>query len=782
MATHHARSQSRTPSHVPLASRSRSPSVNSERVPQISRTPSPNFRQSADKSLPPNPPAPVPTPPPTARRNPEIHVHKTMELHERLPRAPLGSVPETQHEGRQQPNQTLRYQDSSPALGAVSQRKVPNAYYLQRKMSEPEIPQPAHLAGSKHKPAALNLPPIIQNDHGFPEDPNRPISQRPFSQNYPWPYDPSSYYNMARSPTIVTHPKPKAYPVGWEENGGLSRPVSMGGIDLPIPLSPMPPVPGIPEQYRKENAGEEDNGPNIPEPKVLYDHERDGLEGQVADKKLLKQQKRAQQKHSESNSASTQTTHEYIPQASPLESLTELWEFAAHGKLLSKRQQSKVGKSAPYSHHNIPEGVYVLNMYRGAPLNAQQPVMPGGFVPEHFAFGPDPTHPFYTIQALPDALHPDNSTVYNPNDPATFFNDLLILRRNPVTHKDTSVLTMGLNPHSATAHRQRLILAANGQSQTPSTPQGDELITLIYPKQAAMMAIDSSAIHVDDKTGRIVGGDAQTMAREAVERAAETECCRLSWDAVRDRYYLYHPGIGLGGEVYLVIIDDGNYSQSKKVTEPSPGVGFDVYGTKGSIKLINVDTSEAIVVLDFKSGLLFINTMATRKIPSLYIVDVAVSTVLAVAVVEGRRIRDQQLFKASLHNGDLQNGYPGSIALRDPKRPGMVAGGGWSDSTLGRSYADGTQVAEKRGGGYGGAGGASGGAGVTEGRDNTAVIDIAGIIINIMITIVAFIVGLFWAIGSAIGKIFSGKKRQGGDLEYGHKGHGNVHNGRHGHR
>lgn len=156
-----------------------------------------------------------------------------------------------------------------------------------------------------------------------------------------------------------------------------------------------------------------------------------------------------------------------------------------------------------------------------------------------------------------------------------------------------------------------------------------------------MMALDSSANHVDDRC-RHSSGDDQTLAREAVERAAETECCRLSWDEARGRYYLYHPGIGHGGEVYLVIVDDGNFENSGKPAKRSPGAGLGVPGAKGSIKLINVDTSEAIVVLDFNSGLLFVNTVATRKIPSLYIVDVAVSTVLAVAVVEGRRIRAQQ--------------------------------------------------------------------------------------------------------------------------------------------
>lgn len=705
-----------------------------------------------NKPLPVLPPNPVPTPQPERKAAPKIVVHGTTELHERLP-----GVQPTHLQGRP---------GATPAVNSPSQPKVPNAYYLKRKMSEPEapkVPQAAHLPPPKTKPAALNLLPSTPN-HGFPEDPNRPISQRPFSQHYPWPYDPASYYNMARSPTVSVHPKPKAYPVGWEESGGLSRPVSMGGIDLPIPLSPMPMVPAIPEEYRKEVMVKP--RPETPEPRVLYDHERDGIGGQISEKSIMKQQQKNQEAEERRKPATAplEDSYEYTPEASSLESLAELWEFAAHGKLLSRRVQPK--RTIPVSNLSIPEGVYVLNMYRGAPLKAQQPDIIG-FTPEHFAFGPSPSNPFYTIQALPDALHPNNPTVFNPNDPATFFNDLLILRRNPVTHKDTSVLTMGLNPHAAKSHRHRL---AHGHTKQ-STTQGDELITLIYPKQAAMMAIDSSAIHVDDKTGRIVGGDAQTMAREAVERAAETECCRLSWDVTRDRYYLYHPGIGQGGEVYLIIIDDGNYSKSK-TTEPSPGVGFEIPAAKGSIKLINVDTSEAIVVLDFKSGLLFVNTMATRKIPSLYIVDVAVSTVLAVAVVEGRRIRDQQQFLLSSmqqRNSAFGNGYSHQYS-QDHKRlrgaPAAITGGGWNDQTLGMSITDvGTQIHEKGNGGGAGAGGT--GYAVGEGRGSGGVVDLAGMIVNGFITVIAWILGLFWAIGSGVGRVLGAKKQQNVDVEQG---------------
>ena len=526
------------------------------------------------------------------------------------------------------------------------QSGVSNAYYLKLEMSGQVAPgTTAHLSSLKHKPT-LNLPRLVT---GFTDDLNGPISQRSPSENSPWPYDPSSYYNIARSPTAGTYPKPKAYPLGWEEGGGLTRPVSIAGIDLSIPLSPMPMVPTIPEAYKSTVpvARHSETGQRV----VVYGHERGENAGQVSGKTILNQQEKKKSQRTEQQQTviatipKTQHQHEYTPQVSPLEYLVELWELAAHGKFLSHRVQPKKPVVPKSQQLEMPEGVFVLNMFRGTPPSGQQSEF-YGFTPEHFSFGPTPFDPFYIIQATPDALYPDDPMDINPNDPATFFNDIVIMRRNPVTHTDTSVLIMALNPQAATT--QQHFAAASKQSQPPnqSPTQGDELITLIFPKQAVMMALDSSANHVDEN-GRHDGEYAQTLAREAVGRAAETECCKLSWDEARGRYYLYHPGIGHGGEVYLVIVDDGNPANSEKPAKRSPGAGFGVPGAKGSIKLINVDTSEAIVVLDFNSGLLFVNTVATRKIPSLYIVDVAVSTVLAVAVVEGRRIRAQQKLLSS---------------------------------------------------------------------------------------------------------------------------------------
>ncbi|RPA92382.1 hypothetical protein L873DRAFT_195931 [Choiromyces venosus 120613-1] len=268
--------------------------------------------------------------------------------------------------------------------------------------------------------------------------------------------------------------------------------------------------------------------------------------------------------------------------------LIGLWS-AAQGAKRIPGTQNEAGKT------------FVLNMYRQAPLEHPNPIQHSLFFPEHFTFGTTPNNPFYAIYAMRET--PQDET----------FNELTLLRRDPAAGMDISVITLGLEPPS-----RRI------------SPAGDGLITLIYPKEAVLSAMSPSTPLIrDGNTGELImspqSKTQEARAKEAIQKAYATECCRLSWNAQRRRYYLYHPGVADGGDAYLV--------------EITGEVGFDHLGAKGSIKLINVDTNETMVELDFARSLLFVNTRATGKIPSDYIVDVAVCAVLTVATVEGRRMR-----------------------------------------------------------------------------------------------------------------------------------------------
>lgn len=138
------------------------------------------------------------------------------------------------------------------------------------------------------------------------------------------------------------------------------------------------------------------------------------------------------------------------------------------------------------------------------------------------------------------------------------FNELSFLRRDPISGLETSVITLGLESPS-----QRIY------------PTGDGLITLIYPKEAVLSAMSPSTPVIRDDDGKIIsprrirGNEERT--REAIQKAYATECCRLSWNPERSRYYLYHPGIGVCGDAYLVDIEGE--------------VGFDNVGAKGTIKV-----------------------------------------------------------------------------------------------------------------------------------------------------------------------------------------------------
>ncbi|KAG0136149.1 hypothetical protein HOY82DRAFT_599701 [Tuber indicum] len=277
--------------------------------------------------------------------------------------------------------------------------------------------------------------------------------------------------------------------------------------------------------------------------------------------------------------------------------LVSLWCVARGAKRIPGTQ-SETGRT------------FVLNMYRQAPLEHPNPVPRSLSFPEHFTFGTSPNNPFYSIYAMRET--PQDET----------FNELTLLRRNPMTGVDLSVIILGLEPPS-----RRI------------SPTGYGLITLIYPKEAVLSAMSpSTPLTGDHNAGTFIidprSKSQETRAKEDIQRAYTTECCRLSWNAQRQRYYLYHPGVAEGGDAYPV--------------EITGGVGFDHPGATGSIKLINVDANETIVELDFARNLLFVNTRATGRIPNDYIIDVAVCAALTVATVEGRRMRIVRRSKRSI--------------------------------------------------------------------------------------------------------------------------------------
>jgi hypothetical protein len=142
------------------------------------------------------------------------------------------------------------------------------------------------------------------------------------------------------------------------------------------------------------------------------------------------------------------------------------------------------------------------------------------------------------------------------------------------------------------------------------------------------MALDATASEV--KHRNVDPSNAETLAREAVRKAAEKECCKLFWDSEKERYYLFHPGLNKGkGQSFSIRIDGE--------------IGFDVNSARGTVQLLNPAKEDSpLVSLEFSTESLLIDTAGLATVDSFYIVDVAVTAIVTVALVEGRRMRSKR--------------------------------------------------------------------------------------------------------------------------------------------
>ncbi|KKY17724.1 putative conserved proline-rich protein [Phaeomoniella chlamydospora] len=138
-----------------------------------------------------------------------------------------------------------------------------------------------------------------------------------------------------------------------------------------------------------------------------------------------------------------------------------------------------------------------------------------------FTFGSSAQAPFYTLETFEN-------------------NELCVSRTHPhKSHLKVPILQLNLQP------------PVNNSPQTGSTAdllstttQSREMITYIFPKLAAMMAIDQSdSLATQHNLAPTVKTQMQS---EAVARAAAQEASRLYWNGRERRYELEHPAMGKG--------------------------------------------------------------------------------------------------------------------------------------------------------------------------------------------------------------------------------------------
>lgn len=228
---------------------------------------------------------------------------------------------------------------------------------------------------------------------------------------------------------------------------------------------------------------------------------------------------------------------------------------------------------------------------------------------------------------------------------------------------DTNEISISrTNPSRRTSSFDILLVSLEPGSRRQAPHDG--LVTYIFPKLAAMLAIDQSnelaRLHQLAPTHR------DEMQAAAVQRAADQESCRLYWREDSNRYELEHPAIGrdirdpnfaispVGGAVaqkpVLHITISSHNLRSPMSTTYAPPV---IYVTNPNAKTSHNSTPQSIHAgirmstlpqsdVDDPLCSLDLGTMtlhiAAKEIltlmPSLYAIDSIISAMLAVAVAD----------------------------------------------------------------------------------------------------------------------------------------------------
>ena len=146
-------------------------------------------------------------------------------------------------------------------------------------------------------------------------------------------------------------------------------------------------------------------------------------------------------------------------------------------------------------------------------------------------------------------------------------------------------------------------------SSTLTTPTSIEpLVTSIFPKLAGLMALDqSSTVAVTHKLDRKASADLQA---EAVSRAQEQEASMLLWDDASNKYCLMHPTLLDSTATTLPIDIVPTSSNPTEITLRAP------------------ETNTPLLTLSLQTLALTLHTPAITALPSLYILDTLMTTLL----------------------------------------------------------------------------------------------------------------------------------------------------------
>lgn len=285
---------------------------------------------------------------------------------------------------------------------------------------------------------------------------------------------------------------------------------------------------------------------------------------------------------------------------------------------------------------------YTLQMHR--PLDASS----SNASPNHsqFVFGPSQSQPFYSLTK--SSFLEAYSSGAESND-ASMDHELLIQRHHPNKPMSFPIahLTLRTPPPALSL----------STSQPPQEVQ-PSLITSIYPKLAALSALELAAQSPTASSLALVDPEATSpaaaqLAAEAVQEAAVRECCALTWtpaapgaSARSGAYELQHPSLGIfpikvQGDIGHGFSSARSKSAASIVIRCPAAHDKDDDADKESQKpngLNNSDDSGTpLARLDLSADALTVDAGAIMRLGNAYLIDVAVSAVLAVAVAEAKR-------------------------------------------------------------------------------------------------------------------------------------------------
>ncbi|KAF2111853.1 hypothetical protein BDV96DRAFT_581899 [Lophiotrema nucula] len=350
--------------------------------------------------------------------------------------------------------------------------------------------------------------------------------------------------------------------------------------------------------------------------------------------------------------------------------------------------------------------MYTLRMHRATAANPT------------ITFGTTPSLPFYSLA---------QSNLAGGHEVQSIMNELLIQRHHPTQPRVLPISHLDLiAPPSL-----------DNQMFDPHQDQPTTLLTSVFPKLAALAALDAAAnspaaSHIALADPGATSPAAQRLAEDVLTGAAQRECCALAWTRdspqeqtnpwakhipVEGSYQLHHPTLGtfpikLEGDCSVInkpstrpmtaiyghnMPSTPQFGHQKPASitllnpyilsptspranafgplPPPPRIG----SLTGESRPISVTPSEMDVTqlptttdataddamlarLDFTNDALTLNLGALSRFGNPFLVDVAASTLLAVAVAEA--VRGRRSRQASLEN------------FQPPPSSGSVLGGG----------------------------------------------------------------------------------------------------------